>query len=519
MKKLIYTMVLCVGSLILASCGDFLEEYSNDKVYASSCEDLNEVLIGNGYLKNDVNNQVICFNSSGAHYWPYLHLMDDDAEEYLTGKTDLNAYQASEAAMRNFYIWAKEPWKKINGDDLYDWDWKRLYQCISYLNVINAYVDEFPNDPEEDQRRVRGEAQFLRAFCYYMLVNLYAAPYVKETADEDLGVPLKITEYIEDKYYSRDAIGVVYKQIVKDLKDACENLKGITQPTIYRANEKAAHTLLSRVYLYMGEWELALAECEKIIELGCPLTDLNGANISAEGGPYFYTKTTPEMFFTQGSTSWYPLFENQASAVAQRYRVSDELIGLYSKYEEAEDLRLNAFMASSKIDNGLYCVRKGAVGGYVEIFDACIIRGAEVYLNKAEAEAMLDKSEAINTLKTFMKHRYTRDKLPAIDHLQGEELVKFIREERRRELCFEGHRWFDLRRYAVSPKYPEKRSISHRIYSPSAMSREQGIYDGTYILKPYGEDNAWMLPIPDYEIEFDQGAMVDNPVREDRKKE
>ena len=147
MKKLIYTMVLCVGSLILASCGDFLEEYSNDKVYASSCEDLNEVLIGNGYLKNDVNNQVNTINSSGAHYWPYLHLMDDDAEEYLTGKTDLNAYQASVAAMRNFYIWAKEPWKKINGDDLYDWDWKRLYQCISYLNVINAYVDEFPNDP------------------------------------------------------------------------------------------------------------------------------------------------------------------------------------------------------------------------------------------------------------------------------------------------------------------------------------------------------------------------------------
>ena len=114
---------------------------------------------------------------------------------------------------------------------------------------------------------------------------------------------------------------MVYKQIVKDLKDACENLKVITQPTIYRANEKAAHTLLSRVYLYMGEWELALADCEKIIELGCPLTDLNGATISAEGGPYFYTKTTPEMFFTQGSTSWYPLFENQASAVAQRYRV------------------------------------------------------------------------------------------------------------------------------------------------------------------------------------------------------
>ena len=102
----------------------------------------------------------------------------------------------------------------------------------------------------------------MRGFCYYMLVNLYAAPYVKESAETDMGVPLKITQYVDDKYYSRDPIVKIYQQIVKDLKDAADNLRGITQPTIYRVNEKAARTLLSRVYLYMGEWQLAINEFE-----------------------------------------------------------------------------------------------------------------------------------------------------------------------------------------------------------------------------------------------------------------
>lgn len=269
----------------------------------------------------------------------------------------------------------------------------------------------------------------------------------------------------------------------------------------------------------MGEWQLAINECEKVQELGCPLTDLNDDKISIANQQYFMSSSTPEVFFTQGTTSWYPLMENGTSSSASRYRVSDELIQLYSKYVEAEDLRLKAFFQESKIDRGLYVVRKAAVGSSEEIFDACIIRGAEVYLNKAEAEAILDKAEAITTLKKFLNCRYTKEKYPAIDHLQGETLVKFIREERRREFCLEGHRWFDLRRYAVSPKYPEKVSIRHRIFTPSSIAKEQGIYAGSYVLKPYGEDNAWVMPIPAYEIEFDQGEMLDNPTRDDRNKE
>lgn len=54
---------------------------------------------------------------------------------------------------------------------------------------------------------------------------------------------------------------------------------------------------------------------------------------------------------------------------------------------------------------------------------------------------------------------------------EGEDLVNLIRDERRRELCFEGHRWFDLRRYAVNPKYPlTDYKIIHGVYAEKPES-------------------------------------------------
>ena len=141
-----------------------------------------------------------------------------------------------------------------------------------------------------------------------------------------------------------------------------------------------------------------------------------------------------------------------------------------------------------------------------------VFRLAEMYLNKAEAEAMLDKAEAIQTIKTLLNNRFEGG-IPPVDGLNGKDLVSFIRDERRRELCFEAHRWFDLRRYAVSPKYPEKKSIKHTTYD------KNGVLEGDYVLKPYGEDPAWVLPIPGYEIVYNQGNLVDNPQRVERELE
>ena len=95
-----------------------------------------------------------------------------------------------------------------------------------------------------------------------------------------------------------------------------------------------------------------------------------------------------------------------------------------------------------------------------------------------------------------------------------------VRAERRKELCFEGgHRWFDLRRYAVNELYPADDYLYgakdiYRIYAEYNHDTQRFVGAHLYML-PAG-DNAYTLAIPKSVIEFDS-EMKDNP-RDERKK-
>ena len=526
MRKIIYWIVSCFTCV---SCGDFLKEYSKELTYASSCSDLDEILIGNGYMKSNTGNSSFSGTSlfDGSYYFAWLQVMDDDIEEFATGKYNETALSQVAQMLRPFYTWQAKPFVNNKGVLYDDPNWKKLYEHIGYLNVIISQVDEFGDEPLEVRNRIKGEAEFLRGANYFLLINMYAKPYVKATAAEDLGVVLNITEDIDGGYVKRASVKQIYEQIVTDLKNAAEHLKGIEQSTIYRVNEKTVRVLLSRVYLYMGEWQSAIDECDKAIAAGCPLWDLNEWDMN-ENKPetgsdnmnkvqYMLTETSPEVLFTQGVNVGARMMFDQGTL--SRFRVSDELVGLYSKYEEqgVVDLRLKGYLSESQKNNGRYLIRKNTVDVTMKnrVFDLFTIRTAEVYLNKAEAEAILGKSEAVGTLRTLMQKRFQEEVLPTeLNGLNGEKLVQFVREERRKELCFECHRWFDLRRYAVCSEYPELKEIRHKVYSPASADGVPGVYVGYYELGSYAKESAsYTLLIPDYEITYNKGVMIQNEER------
>ncbi|MTT60585.1 RagB/SusD family nutrient uptake outer membrane protein, partial [Parabacteroides merdae] len=108
---------------------------------------------------------------------------------------------------------------------------------------------------------------------------------------------------------------------------------------------------------------------------------------------------------------------------------------------------------------------------------ALSFRLGEAYLNLAEAAAHNnDESTALSALKTLLAKRYEPDKFVEPTGLTGDALKTFIKNERRKELCFEGQRWFDLRRYGMP-------QIIHRW-------GEQ-----VYTLKQ--NDPSYTMPIPD----------------------
>ena len=119
----------------------------------------------------------------------------------------------------------------------------------------------------------------------------------------------------------------------------------------------------------------------------------------------------------------------------------------------------------------------------------CTFRSAEFYLTAAEAAVELDDMEnARHYLTELMKKRYAAavypDREAEVMDMTRDELRQEIRDERFRELAFEGHRWFDLRRTTL----------------PELVKTYQG---ETYVLEQ--GDERYTLRIPPEAIEANPG--------------
>ena len=484
--------------------------------YASSVADLEELLIGNGYMLEPESATAFQYVGENAYFFPWIHLMDDDTEEPDRKQQQNTTVQDQ---LVNFHTWQKNPFQ-FQGEPYDDPTWKDLYERIAVMNVVIPKVDEMVDDLESERNRIKGEALFLRGSYYYLLANFYGLPYRVASASTDLSVPLKLSEYVEDKYFSRNTVQEVYEAIANDLEQAAELLDGVEQTTVYQANEAAARLLLSRVYLYMERWDDAIAQCDSIIAMGAyACLDLNGM-ASTESSTY---ASSPETIFTQGSYSMdFLMYEVDYGPYHSGWVVSDDLIAAY----DPKDLRMSIYMSPTISDlnggtDGTYrCIKlKNDSDGYVS--DMFLLRYPEVLLNKAEALAMSGhESESKNCLQELRKYRFAAADLQPVEET-GDDYIAFVRDERRRELCFEGHRWFDLRRYAVSSTHPFSKEIEHPHYDRWAGntgygdSRNEYQYVGTYRLKTYEEETAYVLPIPEYAMTYNNGMLVQNE-REDR---
>ena len=463
---------MLVGLLFL-SCNDFLEQYPKDQVYASSAEDLNELLVGEAY---------ILYASKDLGEW--FHLMDDDASYY-------RAEALYWEPLCEFFWWGSNPSTATT--------WAALYKRIGAVNAVLDEIDAFSN--EAIYRKVKGEAYFLRGAYYHFLVNLYGKPYQKGSATTDLGVPLKLEGRVDDKYYSRHSIQECYDQIVSDLNNAITYLKGETPKNVFRASEMAARHLLGRVYLYMGDWENAEKECSIVIASNdYQLLDFNTLPATLAQANAVAT-TSPETIFTGGGRSWSS--GNFGQLAVPRFHASRNLI---ESYKPGDKRRTYFFRGGNTptITPNEHCVMKlGTTSDHCS--DFFLFRLPETYLNRAEALTALGKeAEAIRDLQHLRQMRYTPEVLDNVN-LSGEVLMNFIRNERRLEFVFEGHRWFDLRRYAVSPTYPYQQEIKHNFYNQTIFI-ENGL-----VLKKYDEEpEYYVLPLPENEVVINGGLLKQN---------
>ena len=533
MKRItIYALLL---TLLFSSCGNFLDEYSTDQRYCENADDLEALMIGEGFLgfrKDGYYNQgtlsksILESEANQSMYFPWIHVVDDDAEaflvNYVTEDTGTPYYMLGKLAN-----WSEDPFSSIQNIQWLDKDWTKLYKHIGALNSIIYQAQEIKgkdrrNEKIELLKHVSGEAHFLRAFYYFYLANVYGLPYSTASASTDFSVPLKVSEVIEDKHFTRATCEEVYQQIWADLEAAESELEGYsptTNPKL-RVGIGAVKAFKSRVALYMERYQDAIDATNAFSELDYKLIDLR----QHDSNNSFNNRNSSELIFTTGTYNACYIFINDSTSQwngddnrASSFKASNDLMEKYT----ANDLRLTTFfMKSAKSKAPLpnkYFVQPGDYN-YTDIAsDIFSIRYAEVLLNKAEALAMLNKNEeARNTLQLLREKRIVGANISDIP-TDNQQLIEFIRTERRMELCFEGHRWFDLRRYSVNSKYPlsEDFCITHPAYTYDAVSN-MNYHTGDYRLESYTKDKAaWVIPIPNATITFNEGTLT-NLVREKR---
>ena len=323
--------------------------------------------------------------------------------------------------------------------------WSNAYSYIYQANAVLAGVTGNSDISPAIRQQLTGEAEFIRAFWYFYLTNLYG------------DVPLlTTTNYSVNAVAARTAQTLVYKQIISDLLDAQNllntNYVDVSDTTItrdrIRPTKWAATALLARVYLYTGDYSNALTQASTVINnssMYSLVSDLNSVFLANSteaiwqlGIPLPATQNTPEgaNFILTGAPS---------SGSGNCTTLSPQLLGAF----ESGDSRRSDWVDSAIVSSNIYYFPykyKVQAGSNITEY-SMVLRLAEQYLIRAEAEAN-GAGGGIPAAITDLNVIRSRAALsPYAGGTDKGSVLTAILHERQVELFTEwGHRWLDLNR-------------------------------------------------------------------------
>ncbi|NII26072.1 RagB/SusD family nutrient uptake outer membrane protein [Pseudoflavitalea sp. X16] len=308
--------------------------------------------------------------------------------------------------------------------------WAPFYNYIYQANNIYVNVEKSTGITAPVKDQLTGEARFIRALCYFYLVNLYDS------------VPLALaTDYRTNNLLSRSGPEKIYAQILEDLQYAQQKIgfAFTAQGTRLRPNHYTVAALLARVHLYRKSWAEAEAAATTVIAAGHYILDsLNGV---------FQTNSRETILSVGNAGS--NIYTSEGGRITgsgagnTQFRLSDYFINEF----EANDQRKVKWTRTGGggIAPFKYKTFSNTQTG-AKPESTVIMRLAEQFLIRAEARAQQDKlTEAIADLDSLRN----RAGLPLIavtnPSISKDDLLQAIYHERMVELFSElGHRWFDV---------------------------------------------------------------------------
>lgn len=310
--------------------------------------------------------------------------------------------------------------------------WESSYSYIYQANAVMEGIQKSKTLSENTRNQLLGEAKFVRAFCYFYLVNRFG------------DVPLILnTDYKVNTVMPRTEKSKVYDAIIKDLTDAQSMMSSDYVGTErIRPNKQAATTLLARTYLYLSKWDLAETEATKVItDPKYKLLDnLNDVFLKNSEEAIWQLQSVNKS--TAGVNTWEGFNIVPFSPTGRSYyNLYDDLV---NAFEPGDARKADWTKTYETGGETFYFPYKYKVRTATPVQEySMVIRFAELYLIRAEARAQQDNLDGARDDLDKIRERADLDDLPM--NLNKEQMLAATAQERRIELFGEwGHRWFDL---------------------------------------------------------------------------
>ncbi|AFD07660.1 RagB/SusD family nutrient uptake outer membrane protein [Solitalea canadensis] len=435
-----FSLALMIGN---TGCKDFLNELPDSRVSPQSVEDYQAMIVPAYPQANYVFTELMTDN---LKYYDYPSFNQPTLVSWL----------------KPFYTWS-------DGYDLNlpigpEKSWQSYYNNINVANVAIEGLNNITKDSPL-KRSVLGEAYLVRAYCHFMLVNLFAKHYDPATASTDLGVPYKQeVGNAQQEDFPRETVAKVYEYIESDLQSGIELINDdlISTSTSVEGNTKkyhfskaAAYAFLSRVKLYKGEWEACIEASDKALVLNSSVRDLvtdynnflPGKN-DFVGFRYDYASNAKSNILLMSQTVEYNSY-NSSGFYANEFKelfLPDDYRG-----------KIYAFTTNTTPNWGvLKFIGAGQRASTIIEFSV-----EEVLLNQAEAYVKAkapNYNAAIANINKILAKRYSPfTALTATEMSKAGDLKKVLSDriitERRLEFAYEGLRWFDIKRLKLSVEH------------------------------------------------------------------
>ncbi|MBK1894163.1 RagB/SusD family nutrient uptake outer membrane protein [Chryseobacterium paridis] len=449
-NKKLALLLSAVTILSLSSCKtDYLETdpttaVSESAAYASAA---NLMAIVNGMHRDMYSRQNNNNNSQGQNGQGGIMIMMDAVGEDLVFPSTGN----------NWYVSVVRWQDQVNVSSDYSfYPYQFYYALIRNANLVIANGPKVPVLSSSDETTIKlaiGEAHAFRAFCYYMLVQIYGKRYVPNTVNSQLGIPLRLVA--DEAPMARNTVEEIYAQINTDLNEALTRLSGSPRANKSHFNQNVVLGLRARVALTQGNYSVAAASA-KLARSGFPLmnnaTYTSGFNNLESNGEWMWGST---IVSDQGDS-----FSNFGAYMSRNFNstnirqapkaMSSKLFGMFPK----TDIRRKVVDSTGKhVDLNLpstyskfpYTSQKFlSFSASDSRVDVPYMRAAEMYLIEAEALARLNKeTESKVVFNEFEKNR-DEPYLGAVT--TGAAYINEILNSRRIELWGEGFRFLDLKR-------------------------------------------------------------------------